>query len=51
MLKIVELRTKAKQQLGDKFDIREFHDVVLTNGAVPLNVLEDMVNDYIADKS
>ncbi len=51
MLKIVELRAKAKQQLGDKFDIREFHDVVLTNGAVPLNVLEDMVNDYIADKS
>ena len=48
MLKIVQLRTKAKQQLGDKFDIREFHDVVLTNGAVPLNVLEDMVNDYIA---
>ena len=51
MLKIVELRSKAKQQLGDKFDIREFHDVVLTNGAVPLNVLEDMVNDYIADNS
>ncbi|WP_077284955.1 DUF885 domain-containing protein [Cognaticolwellia aestuarii] len=48
MLKIVQLRAKAKQQLGDKFDIREFHDVVLTNGAVPLNVLEDMVNDYIA---
>ncbi|MFT6920268.1 MAG: hypothetical protein ACJA2G_002917, partial [Cognaticolwellia sp.] len=48
MLKIVQLRAKAKQQLGDKFDIREFHDVVLTNGAVPLNVLEAMVNDYIA---
>ena len=49
MLKIVQLRAKAKQQLGDKFDIRQFHDVVLTNGAVPLNVLEDMVNDYIAN--
>ena len=48
MLKIVQLRAKAKQVLGNKFDIREFHDVVLTNGAVPLNVLEDMVNDYIA---
>jgi len=48
MLKIVQLRAKAKQALGNKFDIREFHDVVLTNGAVPLNVLEDMVNDYIA---
>ncbi|MFT5634773.1 MAG: hypothetical protein ACI89T_000203 [Cognaticolwellia sp.] len=51
MLKIVQLRAKAKQQLGDKFDIRQFHDVVLTNGAVPLNVLENMVNDYIADNS
>jgi len=48
MLKIVQLRAKAKEQLGDKFDIRQFHDVVLTNGEVPLNVLEDMVNDYIA---
>jgi uncharacterized protein (DUF885 family) len=47
MLKIVELREKAKTQLGDKFDIRQFHDVVLTNGAVPLNVLENMVNEYI----
>jgi uncharacterized protein (DUF885 family) len=51
MLKIVQLRAKAKQQLGDKFDIRQFHDVVLTNGAVPLNVLEDMIDDYIADNS
>jgi uncharacterized protein (DUF885 family) len=51
MLKIVQLRAKAKQQLGDKFDIRQFHDVVLTNGAVPLNVLENMVNDYIADNN
>ena len=51
MLKIVELRELAKAKLGDKFDIREFHDVVLTNGAVPLNVLEDMVNDYIVKKS
>ncbi|NQZ83429.1 MAG: DUF885 domain-containing protein [Colwellia sp.] len=48
MLKIVELREKAKVALGEKFDIREFHDVVLTNGAVPLNVLENMVNDYIS---
>jgi len=48
MLKIVELREKAKVALGEKFDIRVFHDVVLTNGAVPLNVLENMVNDYIA---
>ena len=50
MLKILELREKAKQQLGAKFDIRNFHDVVLKNGAVPLPVLESLVNDYIAAK-
>jgi len=48
MMKIVQLRALAQQELGDKFDIRQFHDVVLTNGAVPLNILEAMVNDYIA---
>ena len=47
MLKILELREKAKTQMGDQFDIREFHDVVLKNGPVPLNVLEQFVNDYI----
>lgn len=47
MLKILELREKAKNALDSKFDIREFHDVVLTNGAVPLNVLEKMVDEYI----
>ena len=48
MLKILEVREKAKTALGDKFDIRKFHDVVLTNGAVPLDVLEDLVDEYIA---
>ena len=48
MLKIVELREKAKKELGPKFDIRKFHDVVLTNGAVTLTTLEELVNDYIA---
>jgi uncharacterized protein (DUF885 family) len=48
MLKILELREKAKAALGDKFDIRDFHDVVLKNGAVPLTVLEELVDDYIA---
>ena len=48
MLKILELRKKAKEALGDKFDIRKFHDVVLTNGPLPLTVLEDLVNDYIS---
>ncbi len=50
MNKILMLREQAKQVLGDKFDIREFHDVVLKNGPVPLNVLENMVNDYIKSK-
>ena len=50
MLKILELREKAKKQLGNKFDIREFHDVVLTNGAVPLNILEDLVEEWVNGK-
>ncbi|MFD0994226.1 DUF885 domain-containing protein [Tenacibaculum geojense] len=50
MLKIVELREKAKKALGDKFDIRKFHDVVLTNGPLPLNILEDKVDQYIASE-
>ena len=51
MLKILELREKAKKQLGDKFDIRQFHEVVLTNGAVPLDVLEKLVDRWIKAKS
>jgi uncharacterized protein (DUF885 family) len=49
MNKILELREKAKSELGDAFDIREFHDVVLGSGPVPLNVLEQFVNDYISE--
>lgn len=51
MLKILELREKAQTEMGDAFDLREFHDVVLTSGAVPLNVLEDLVDRYIASKA
>lgn len=47
MHKILTLREHAKKQMGDKFDIREFHNVVLTNGAVPMYVLADMIEDYI----
>jgi uncharacterized protein (DUF885 family) len=50
MMKILELREKAKKQLGSKFDLRQFHDVVLTNGAVPLDVLEDLVERWIKSK-
>ena len=48
-LKIRALRQKAEQELGARFDIREFHDVVLRNGAVPLDILEQEVDAYIAD--
>ena len=50
MLKILELREHAKQQLGDKFDIREFHDAVLKNGALPLDVLAQQIDVWIAEK-
>jgi uncharacterized protein (DUF885 family) len=50
MLKILELRARARAELGDRFDIREFHDVVLKNGAIPLSILEELVTDYIARK-
>ena len=47
MLKILALRTKAKEQLGDKFDIRAFHDTILGGGALPLDVLEKRVDHWI----
>jgi uncharacterized protein (DUF885 family) len=49
-LKITELRRLAEQQLGPKFDIREFHDAVLRNGALPLDLLEQQVKAYIAGR-
>ena len=50
MLKILELREKAKKSLGDSFDIRQFHKVVLSNGSVPLDVLEELVDSWIKSK-
>ncbi len=48
-LKIRELRKRAEQALGDDFDIRAFHDVILKDGAVPLFILEELVDDYILE--
>ena len=47
MMKILELRERAMDSLGDQFDLRDFHDVILKNGAVPLDILERIVDDYI----
>ncbi|MDA9690861.1 DUF885 domain-containing protein [Pseudomonadota bacterium] len=48
MLKILELRQKAQDALGEKFDIRKFHTVVLDQGIVPLFILEDIIDEWIA---
>jgi len=48
MNEILRLRSKAKEQLGDQFDIRQFHNLILSNGSVPLIILEQIVDDYIA---
>ena len=47
-LKIVELRQRAQRELGPRFDLRDFHAVVLESGSVPLDVLEELVNAYIS---
>jgi uncharacterized protein (DUF885 family) len=49
-LKILELRERAKKELGGGFDIRRFHDAVLGAGALPLDVLEDRINAWIASE-
>ncbi|MEP4101811.1 DUF885 domain-containing protein, partial [Paraglaciecola sp.] len=47
-IKIRELRAKAEEKLGAKFDIRSFHDTVIGQGSLPMAVLEDVINDWIA---
>lgn len=49
-LKIRELRSKAEEKLGDAFDIREFHNIILESGAQPLKLIEEKVNRWIASK-
>jgi len=49
-LKFLELRERAKKELGDDFDIRKFHTVVLENGAIPFGMLESRVDEWIAGK-
>lgn len=50
MMKLLELRSKAQKELGDKFKLTDFHDVVLQNGSMPLAILERVVDQYIAAK-
>ncbi|CAG4968841.1 DUF885 domain-containing protein [Novilysobacter luteus] len=50
MIKIQELRARAEKELGDDFDIREFHDAVLGGGALPLTLLERKIDQWIADE-
>ena len=47
-LKIRELRANAEKKLGDNFDIREFHSQILESGCIPLALLEDKINNWIA---
>ena len=49
-LKIRELRARAEETLGEAFDLREFHDVVLREGSIPLSVLEESVNRWLAER-
>ena len=50
MMELLRLRDEAKNALGDKFDVRDFHDTVLQNGALPLTALRELVMKYIAEK-
>ena len=48
-LKILELRQKAERELGEKYDIKDFHHEILKRGSVPLDILEGYINDWISE--
>jgi uncharacterized protein (DUF885 family) len=48
---MLALRKKAQSTLGDDFNLKEFHDVVINNGGLPLSLLENVVDDYIDRKA
>ena len=50
MLKIQELRKHAETELGENFSLQDFHDLVLQNGAMPMDVLQDVVHDWVANQ-
>jgi uncharacterized protein (DUF885 family) len=49
-LKIAELRARAQARLGDRFDLRRFHNAVIDQGALPLDTLEKVIDGWIADE-
>ena len=51
MLQILELRDRAKNEMGDKFDLKQFHSIVLDQGIVPLFILEDLIDEWIKSKN
>lgn len=51
MNKILELREKAKMELGERFSLKEFHNAVLANGAMPLTILEKVIDEYISNRT
>ena len=50
MLQILELRDRAKNEMGEKFDLKQFHSIVLDQGIVPLFILEDLIDEWIKSK-
>lgn len=50
MMKIDEIRESAENELGERFDVRDFHDVILANGSVPLEILEELVKEWVSEK-